>query len=714
MAKSYVQYTGDGSTLQFNVSFPYLNKANVVVLFDGVEQSFSWVNATRVETSLPAGLGVTVRIARQTPTTPLTVYTAASTLKGTDLTRALTQCLYLAEETGENPGVSDVVIDRFEQYASDVLAAAQVVGTNIWARPVTSILGTPPGSPATGDRYLISPSDTTGVFVGHENEVAEWNGAWTFSGPAKDGQGLVLNARKTTLRWSSTSGAWRFDIKAPAGDAFNDNFGVIGANVGPSTTLVIGDSYSAGGGNSTASENWAYKFAHSLCNDANQGIGRDPGLGYPIFLNMQTWANNAALNTGSNGTQASHGAWSSRLNLADGQFAQQASLECASWDIIYDASNTTCDSFTFEIVENGVTRALRTFTKPGGGWGSGLQTTFAGANLKTSGNLTAMSDLLRVTAHGGNLEICAVVPLGVFGIKSGGVFVGATGGLSASSYNSTAVYDEMFYYMNFFASAKKTLYAALGTNDQYNAPTAKSPADSVASYEALFAAMRDVSRCGPLLNCVMRIPPVTPAVRQGVAADYDYEDYRSAYLNYANADNGQGITLDRADLTALVIPTYYDGDTVSHLHPDDHGHELLHQSACRTVGIRPNYFRKNAQTAYTSHLRVFRQDLVFGTTGGGTSGSWTAVANQNLITHIVNGRVSFSGQLTAVSGAAAFLTLGASAWPVGRDRRFTVSTDVGVLAGTISSTTGNCTLSSGTPTIIYMDTMTPFDIDPVI
>lgn len=37
--------------------------------------------------------------------------------------------------------------------------------------------GTPPGSPANGDRYLIPNSGTTGVWIGEENKIAVYTGA---------------------------------------------------------------------------------------------------------------------------------------------------------------------------------------------------------------------------------------------------------------------------------------------------------------------------------------------------------------------------------------------------------------------------------------------------------------------------------------------------------------------------------------------------------
>lgn len=60
-----------------------------------------------------------------------------------------------------------------------------------WQRPVASFENDPPASPAAGDRYLVDDTPT-GDWVGHEGEVAEWDGdaaEWVFHAPE---QGWVL------------------------------------------------------------------------------------------------------------------------------------------------------------------------------------------------------------------------------------------------------------------------------------------------------------------------------------------------------------------------------------------------------------------------------------------------------------------------------------------------------------------------------------------
>lgn len=69
---------------------------------------------------------------------------------------------------------------------------------------VTSILTTPPGSPGTGDRYLVN-SAATGDWAGYENYIAEYDGsAWAFDAPA-DGNLIWDNNTRDFYYYNSGS-----------------------------------------------------------------------------------------------------------------------------------------------------------------------------------------------------------------------------------------------------------------------------------------------------------------------------------------------------------------------------------------------------------------------------------------------------------------------------------------------------------------------------
>jgi hypothetical protein len=102
MANSYVTYTGNGATVQYNVTFAFLSRSHVAAYLDGVETSaFTWISDSLIQFNAAPGNGVAIKIARETPTTPLTDFVDGSTLTEDDLDNALLQSLYVAEEAAD-------------------------------------------------------------------------------------------------------------------------------------------------------------------------------------------------------------------------------------------------------------------------------------------------------------------------------------------------------------------------------------------------------------------------------------------------------------------------------------------------------------------------------------------------------------------------------------------------------------------------------------
>lgn len=80
------------------------------------------------------------------------------------------------------------------------------------------ISAAPPGSPATGDRYLVPP-DATGDWTGHANKIAEWNGSvWTLAYPFNEifslyGVNLGTDGDKGVLVYSRARGEYLEYVK---------------------------------------------------------------------------------------------------------------------------------------------------------------------------------------------------------------------------------------------------------------------------------------------------------------------------------------------------------------------------------------------------------------------------------------------------------------------------------------------------------------------
>ena len=80
----------------------------------------------------------------------------------------------------------------------------QVAGLE--SQSVLDIITALPGSPATGDKYLVASTGTSGALIGQENKIATWNGtAWTSLAPTVGLHVYVDDEPSNIYLWGGTS-----------------------------------------------------------------------------------------------------------------------------------------------------------------------------------------------------------------------------------------------------------------------------------------------------------------------------------------------------------------------------------------------------------------------------------------------------------------------------------------------------------------------------
>ena len=99
MAYSYNVYTGNGSTTQFAIGFPYIRREHVKVYVAYVDTAYTYVNNTTVQLATAPGAGVRVEVRRVTPVASVLVdFADGSTLVAADLDTSNLQHLYIEQE----------------------------------------------------------------------------------------------------------------------------------------------------------------------------------------------------------------------------------------------------------------------------------------------------------------------------------------------------------------------------------------------------------------------------------------------------------------------------------------------------------------------------------------------------------------------------------------------------------------------------------------
>ena len=103
MAVTENLYTGDGSTVLYSFTFPYLATTDVKVSLDGSDTTaYSLANATQVQLNSAPASGVAIRVYRDTSDASLTAeFFPGAAIKSSDLNNNFTQNLYVTQESND-------------------------------------------------------------------------------------------------------------------------------------------------------------------------------------------------------------------------------------------------------------------------------------------------------------------------------------------------------------------------------------------------------------------------------------------------------------------------------------------------------------------------------------------------------------------------------------------------------------------------------------
>ena len=128
MALANVTYTGDGTVVNYPITFDYLDRTHIAVFVDGVDTTdvaslyeFELTDDTHVDVTLIAGGGAVpsgslIKIARVTPTnTTATVFADGAVVRASALNANTNQLLYISQEVKDNDA-SRMGIDNDDKF----------------------------------------------------------------------------------------------------------------------------------------------------------------------------------------------------------------------------------------------------------------------------------------------------------------------------------------------------------------------------------------------------------------------------------------------------------------------------------------------------------------------------------------------------------------------------------------------------------------------
>ena len=132
MAVTENLYTGDGSTVLFSFTFPYLNTADVKVSLDAVNTTaYSLANATQVQLNSAPASGVAIRVYRDTDDASLTSeFFPGAAIKSSDLNNNFTQNLYVTQESNAIATKATTTATTASTNATSAITTANTASSN--------------------------------------------------------------------------------------------------------------------------------------------------------------------------------------------------------------------------------------------------------------------------------------------------------------------------------------------------------------------------------------------------------------------------------------------------------------------------------------------------------------------------------------------------------------------------------------------------------
>jgi hypothetical protein len=126
MAITQNTYTGDGSTVLFSFTFPYLEATDIKVSLDGTDTTaYTLTNATTIQFNTAPNSGVAIRIYRVTDDEALAAqFYPGSAIRSQDLNDNFTQNLYSTQEANRNASESLTKVNIANQTSDAAVATA--------------------------------------------------------------------------------------------------------------------------------------------------------------------------------------------------------------------------------------------------------------------------------------------------------------------------------------------------------------------------------------------------------------------------------------------------------------------------------------------------------------------------------------------------------------------------------------------------------------
>jgi hypothetical protein len=165
MAITQNTYTGNGSTVLYSFSFPYLETTDVKVSLNGtVTTAYTFANATTIQFNTAPANGAAIRIYRETDDTALqAVLSPGSSIRASDLNDNFDQLIYLGQEANTEADSATATANTALTNSATAISTANTASTNASAAVSTANTASANASAAVSTANTASTNASTAV-----------------------------------------------------------------------------------------------------------------------------------------------------------------------------------------------------------------------------------------------------------------------------------------------------------------------------------------------------------------------------------------------------------------------------------------------------------------------------------------------------------------------------------------------------------------------
>ena len=168
MATTQNTYTGNGSTVLYSFTFPYLETTDIKVSLNGtVTTAYTLANATTIQFTTAPANGAAIRIYRQTDDSNLqSTFYPGSAIRSSDLNDNFVQTLYISQET--------------KNYSVQDSGSVTLTGSYTFSTPPSSVTPTLNAHLATKQYVDALAFNATGIADGSKGDITVSNNGTTW------------------------------------------------------------------------------------------------------------------------------------------------------------------------------------------------------------------------------------------------------------------------------------------------------------------------------------------------------------------------------------------------------------------------------------------------------------------------------------------------------------------------------------------------------